>query len=316
MNLRPRKDSEGSESSCSSISSTRSNKRRRNFEEKGGNPAEKRAKSVKQKKSERDETMADDDMKKSITKLLQDMNTVLQNTNATNTKLDDQEKKLSSLITDVTAIKTTQEKHSKKIKNLENTVTTLRNDLIRLSSDNNQLQQKVISRDIVIFGLPKLANGDLSSVISSLSAKLNIAFTSADFANVRTSFGKDKNHCIVNASFYNEAQKDLVIQKFRASKPIYVEDVIQLGQNNPMRGKEIFIRSNLTAVNNEILKEARKNKDEIRFAWEKNGRILIRAKEKSPAVEIRSLEQLQKIIAALKPVTQHANSSSSDMDEN
>jgi hypothetical protein len=292
--LRKRNNSEGSNSSCASTSS---NKRPLEDPETLEISDKKRVKSTKEQKSKQKskvekKTIMQEQMtlmQEQLTTLLAQMQTVVSNTTVTN-------EQLTKLSGEVDAVKTVQTATTKKVAKLNKEITALKNNVASLETENNMLHQKSLSREIVIFGFYSLKKETMGTLVDSLGEALELQLNLNDFVHIYPVQHKDKARCTIYGELYSQQKKDMLIKKCRAKKPLVIEDVMNLNPNDPRRGTEIAIRSKLTTRNRLILNEARKHKDNFKFAWENEGRILIRQDEKSPIMEIHSMDQLMQLL--------------------
>lgn len=63
-----------------------------------------------------------------------------------------------------------------------------------------------------------------------------------------------------------------------------LEEIVQLSKDSPTRGRQLFIKNQMTQINAKINNEARKHKNKIfEYVWEKDGRTMIRVNADSKA---------------------------------
>lgn len=230
-------------------------------------------------------------------KLSEKIDRVIRNTETTNEKLE----KLSS---DVTEMKKKQSTTDKRVTKLEKQMSVITENVARLSVENNQLRQQAISRDFVIFGLPKLEKKDMSTLISSIAAqaKIQLGFDDLKFM-YPVAKKKEKKQCTIHGSFHDEKLKSEFIKACRAAQPLHVEKVVALKQNDTMRGKEFYVRSQLTPMNRLIAAEARKirNKGKLKWVWaSEDGRIMVRENDDSPIIHLQSTDHLYSLASSLQ----------------
>lgn len=281
-----RKDSESSESSCNSNSSS---KRRREDPDQNEDTSAKRQQFLKSKRLTSNSKMAPQTMQEQIKLLVEQNERIIKTTSETNSSQSIMQK-------DIATIKANQMTTTAQVNEMSKEISTLQLQVSSLSAANNTLQQNCLARDIIIFGLPSLKRNEMGQLISSLSTATNTSINMSDFVHIYPLQQKNKDNCTIHAKFYNEQRKNVFIENFKQKKPLLVEDIVQLQPNDTRRGTEIKVRSKLTATNRSILNEARNHKDKIKFAWEKDGRILIRQSDNSRIIEIFSLNQLMEIL--------------------
>ena len=83
----------------------------------------------------------------------------------------------------------------------------------------------------------------------------------------------DKEKCTIHGKIYNEKMKTDFLKACREKKPFPVEDIVNLRPNDPMRGKVVYIRSQLTSTNRLLAAESRKQRSlgKLQYAWERDG---------------------------------------------
>lgn len=286
-----------SEGSDSSIKSDSSQKRKREKSEKSPEEIRKRSKNTLLKKSVNFKVTAmtplplTNDQKLEL--LITQMNQVITNTNTTN-------ETLQTLIDDVKVIKEKQHVADKRLRKMEKKIGTMHDDVEKLKIENNKLQQNSLSRDFVIFGLPNIDKKEMPDFVAALSNASNFAISYNDLENIYpVPMKSDRKKCIIYGKFYSEKMKTDFLKACRQKKPFPVENIAKLNSNDPMRGKEVFVRSQLTSTNRLLAAESRKQRSlgKLQYAWERDGRILIRKNDTTPIIELQSLNQLMAIIS-------------------
>lgn len=283
---RIRSDSEASDNSCASNNSTK-----RKLEDLNSEITI--AKRNKSMKTTQENPMAMTSEQK-LDLLIQQNSTLIDNVNATKITLVQLQK-------DVADIKVSQKENARKIKQIDKEILSLKAEIATLSTNNNKLQQNSLSRDIVIFGLPAMKREQMPQIISALSTASAFPLAPNDFMHIYPITQKDKSKCTIHAKFHVERQKidfveSLRQRKLQSKNPLLAEDIMQLANNDPRRGTEIVVRSKLTSMNRTIINEARNQKSKIKYAWEKDGRILIRQTDAAPIIEIHSMSQLMDLL--------------------
>lgn len=203
---------------------------------------------------------------------------------------------MKTLTEEVKSIKLFQAETAKKMSKMHQRIIEMEDEVTILTTTNNKLEQQALSRDVTIFGLPSLKREQLPSLISSLSAVSSVPLNESDFVHVYPTRVRNKPLCNVHLKFFNEQKKAEFMKSVKQKKPILTEDLVELQPADKARGNEIIIRQKITDINRGILNEARNQKAKIKFAWEKDGRILIQLTETSPITEVQSLNQLMEIV--------------------
>lgn len=231
--------------------------------------------------------------------------------------LQRQNESLEALKADVAAIKTSRNADAKKLAKVDKELNQLKSKVESLAAENNQLHQHALERDIVVFGLPPLRRDQLPELVSSLATHTNTQLSPADFSHIYCTTRRDKTKSTLHARFHCNQKKTEFLNSIKEKKknniPILLEDLLQLGPNDPRRGSEIVAKPKLTAANQQIFNEARKHKDKFKFVWQSEGRLLIRQSEASPIMEIVSMNQLMEL---LNPTQRNRTRSEDDDGDN
>lgn len=226
-----------------------------------------------------------------IDKLLSQNETIVTSTSETSESI-----KILQIV--VAAIIVAQSSEKVNFEKIDTEISALKTNIATLSDENNKLHQQSLSSEIVIFGLPFIQ--PMHELVVSLSAATALPITINDFAHIYPAQQRNTQNATIRAKFYSQQIREIFMQRLRdrkkAAKPLLIDEFMQMSSNDPRRGTEISIRSNLTKINQDILKEARNHKTKIKFVWENNGRILTRQTETSPVVEISSMRQLMELL--------------------
>ena len=206
---------------------------------------------------------------------------------------------LRSLTSQVKDLQESQRQTGKAVKKLEVDVMNLKTTVATLTVENNQLQQKFLSNDVLFSGLPPLKKNETPKFIDALATHLNVNINSDDIRDAFSIPSKDKKRSITIVKFFNHQKKSLVMECFRKKSPVVLEDLMSLPENDKRRGSQIYIGSNLTAENRNIMRAARAEQM-FKFIWEREGRILIRPTEKANVIEVQSINQLNEIVQTLR----------------
>lgn len=317
-----RQDSGGSDSS---VNSEKSQKRRRENSEKSTGKSPKRNKNTNQQKRGIPKVISPKKMtpptenslsinanqQEQFAYLLSQMgkiDTIVTNTNETNATLE-------NLVSEINVIKEKQEVTDKTLRKMAKQINALQDDVENLKANNNKLQQNSLSRDFVIFNLPVIDKKEMPQLVKSLATDSEINFNLSDLQYIfPVPLRNNKKQCIVHGKFHSEKLKTAFLNACR-EKAMLVENFVKLKANDPVRGTEIYVRSQLTASNRLLAAEARKQKSQgkLLYAWERDGRILVRKTEKSPVIELHSMLQLMSLIS---PNLRPNNNNPSSEEEN
>lgn len=220
------------------------------------------------------------------------ISTILQNQESFNMQLKD-------LGTKVNAIE-------ERISGTENALTDLYVEINHLKTHNQQLavemnkvQQENLNHHFVIRNLPPgLSKDSASKILQKIATSTSFTLESKDFLIQPYPLQqRDKKTSHIIGAFYDIRKKQNFLSKFKAARPIPVEDVCdELPEDSVFRGKEIGLGNQLTRMNRSLLYHARQHRDIFEFAWENNGRVLLRQKAGAPTNEVTSLGHLELLI--------------------
>lgn len=310
---RSRTTSTGSESSVTSNTST-SIKRRRDKSDSSRAKATKKSKNNPPAQNMATEVPIPTSVDDKFTYLVEQMKLVTSSNHQTN-------ERVNALLDEINIMKDTQKNTDKKVDKLERHVVKLEETVANLETENNQLNQKALEKEFVIFGLPKFEKSEMENFVKKLSSQSKVEFTQNDLETIyAVPMRNKKDAVIVHGRFFDHRLKSEFISGCIKNKPLVTEDVLTLKSDDPSRGKQIFVRSQLTATNQKISAEAnlQRRKGNLAYAYERNGRILVKKDEKSPFREIRTMKQLMQLInpAANNQRIEVTESEQESMDEN
>lgn len=257
-------------------------------------PQEPPLKKPRKRKRSESEKMEDDFSKLSeverSTKLYKLMMGVKKSQDETTFKLDNIQKQISGLESNHSAL-------CSRVNVIESSMGHTQSKVQQNEELTNYIHQQTLENDIIVMGLPQLKNEELPTIIKNLNKELELTLDiKRDFKKLFIQNDLSKKKSILKGKLYNLATKDIIIEKFKGKKPITVEKIATLAEDNPLRGKEISITGNLTPQNRFMLKETQKFKHIFQFIWaDTNGRILVRRNDKTPAIHIKNCDHLNKI---------------------
>lgn len=177
----------------------------------------------------------------------------------------------------------------------------------------NQLEQDALSDSFNVFGLPALTGNkaDPIPIIQKILSKIGVESSPEEFKtcfHIQHRSGKGSH---ISATCWDERKKREILQKARdfnkvPNQKILVEEIVQLPKDSPARGRQLFIKNQMTEINAKINNEARKYRKKIfEYVWEKDGRTMIRVNADSKAHYIRSLQQLEHFVNEAKQQMEH-----------
>lgn len=221
-------------------------------------------------------------------------------------KIDSIDARITSIESKVDAVSTQMAQMETRITGLEqasgNTsegVKVLRDELYALKAEVNKLEQHKLENEFLLHGLPpSVTSQDILTVLDSLGTKVDTPITVEDFREPPRIFtNRNRSSSTIIGTFISHEKKNKVMKGFKAKRPIFCEDLVDLPATSTYRGKMVTIRNSLTSTNRRILSEALRLKGDLfRFAWEVYGRVLLRRDENSRTIEISSVDQLHNVI--------------------
>lgn len=238
-------------------------------------------------------------MDQNFSAMQEQFKSLIETINSTHAMISENHQATQNLIMEVNLLKQDQQTSNKTIRKMRREIIDLQSTVCHLEVANNKLEQKNLSRDVLISGLPLLKKEQTGNFIQAISTRLEVPFTTNDVSDAYSIPSKNNARSIMIIKFQTEHMKTRVSAAFRAKKPILIEDVITLSESDPRRGKEIFISSNLTPKYR-ALKQAARQEGTLKFVWEKDGRILVRAAERTPVIEVNSIQHLNEVIQSIR----------------
>ncbi|XP_065224327.1 uncharacterized protein LOC135848355 [Planococcus citri] len=155
-----------------------------------------------------------------------------------------------------------------------------------LRSHFNDLEQYSRKPNIIVSGIPVQKDEDLYNVMKTLGKELEVTLQEYDIVAVHRLPSKSDTPPII-VRLLNYDKKSSLISGAKRLKP----KTDMLGINPPV---PIYISEHLSYETAKILKYAQNlRKDNlIRFAWVKDGKVLVRVKEDSPVVRMTSVNDI------------------------
>lgn len=211
--------------------------------------------------------------------------------------------KIDNISAELTRLKERTESLETSNKTSSNNIIWLRGETLRIDQSLNTVQQALLSHHFAVYGLPfDVDANEAMPIMIRLAKKLGTNITKDDLRFAVLRKGSAKKSSFILGAFYDERLKLDVMTRFKDTRPIAVEDVVlNLPANHNLRGKEIFIRNQLTPFNRQLRAELhRVNNGRVKFIWENNGRILIKKDAESQVIVISSMEQISQLFSLPK----------------
>ncbi|XP_039288954.1 uncharacterized protein LOC120352444 [Nilaparvata lugens] len=202
---------------------------------------------------------------------------------------------------EIKELKERQETRNEKFETCLNTIETLTRRVVSLEKENIQLKERVEDLEqysrvnmVEIRGLPQQTNENLTSMVCSISGALGCQITedSIDTCH-RIGRAGPEGPAPVVVKFVRRTDKNALLQKRRVKRDFSSRHI---GGNTD---RPIYINECLSPSRRKLFSLARSAHKEhrFRFLWVRDCKILIRKKEGSPVIELKSVEQLENLIA-------------------
>lgn len=180
-------------------------------------------------------------------------------------------------------------------------------ELMELKAGLGEVQQKELASNIIIRGVVEAekTTAELQLIVNNIFTLLNLNFDAPAIVTVKrigkpSENSKQKSKRPIIIQFADKQFKDMVLAAKKAKKL----NCSQLKHNNNKLGTEkdiIYIEEQLTKQKQKLFAEARqlKKAGAVQFAWTNGGRILVREKEKDPALRLDHEGHLQNLRRSL-----------------
>lgn len=226
------------------------------------------------------------------------IDSILSSLAALTQKVENIDGKVDKMSNDLSEMNSRLQKLESAQKETETDIKWMSSETSRLSAELNAVQQCSLSNSFAVYGLPPdLDPATAFQTTVNVAAHLGVNLDKNDLRYVALKKNTARKNSFVLGSFYDERVKVDLLQRFKNSRPLLVEEVFKnLPANSPLRGKEIFIRNQLTKYNRSLRFEAhRLNNGHYKFIWESNGRIMLKKDENSQVIVLSSLDQLPEL---------------------
>jgi hypothetical protein len=175
---------------------------------------------------------------------------------------------------DITVLKNNQAKMSEEIKTIRDDVAKNKEKITKVEILENKMNQISLANEAMLFGLPRTDKANIPDILQNLSQKLEIDLSKEQFHQIYLVSTK-KNSSILNMKFKKNEDKAVFLKKFKEKKPVQIQHIVQLNDGDTMTGKELSVAGKLTKFNRELMAEARRHSEQVKYVWEKDGKILI-----------------------------------------
>lgn len=217
------------------------------------------------------------------------------------TQLYNIETKVDRIGCDVEVLKNKQEINEDRFHKIDGELTNIKHHIDASTKMHNTIEQNLCNNDVQITNVPSTYDKKQEELIMILNNFTGTNLTSKAFKRISFFNKKKLATCNVILSFHNSMDKASLMKNVKKLStdengkriPITIDDVFEEFKNNQLAGKQLFINNVLTKHNKEILKLKRTYKNEIKFMWEQDGRILMKRNESSRIVEATSPQHVE-----------------------
>lgn len=173
------------------------------------------------------------------------------------------------------------------LKALKSENSEIRKEIDLLKNQREYYRQDTLKNNIIISGIPMKESTDkdeLNKLVISIAKRLDVNITDGDITCYKVGKNEPKQ---LKVKFADADKKNLIMK----NKKVLVLNTKQIGFSED---KIIYINHDMTLRNQLLLKRARECKrgGAIKYAWYKDGKVLVRKDEDSPTVRIKTEDDL------------------------
>lgn len=180
---------------------------------------------------------------------------------------------------------------------LSNQHKKLSEELTVVKRELNKLNQKSFDSDVIFTGIPDNPKEILLDTVNSALKHLNINLRPSDVNSVFRMRNKNNKTGFspICVELFSRTVSGLIFHEHKIKGPALLNTLVNSLPDNDLR--KIYIKPRLSRYNLQLMSEARKFQAEhkFKFLWFQNTDILLKESESSRIIQIRSLEDLQKI---------------------
>ncbi|KAK9883061.1 hypothetical protein WA026_001266 [Henosepilachna vigintioctopunctata] len=175
-------------------------------------------------------------------------------------------------------------------KKLSDEIINLKQQVGVLKREKNYNDQKLLESNIIVSGIPELEKKEVTNVVIKLAKKLRVKLSDEDFTCHQIGKVSQDGKQLIKVKLHNLAH----VYNIMAAKKI---EKVKAKDLDFDVDSTIYISSDLTKYNQEILRQAKifKKENNYEFVWYKEGNIYLRQTQFSKRVHIKSLEDLNNL---------------------
>lgn len=180
-------------------------------------------------------------------------------------------------------------KEKQKILEAENK--TLKAQLKAVHTVVEDLEQYTRNRNIQVDGIPEEKEENLREIMIDIGQKIDVKIENDMMDAIHRIPSQNERNSPIVVQFTTRQVRDSIMTKVKKTK-ITTRDLGRQGDE-----KIVFVNEHLTKKKKQIMFEARKLKKEreYKFLWTKNAKIFIRKAEKTPVIELKDFDDLERI---------------------
>lgn len=209
-----------------------------------------------------------------------------------NKRIDSLESQNNDILSEFKSLKKDFADLSKQHKKLSEEFTIVKREL-------NKLNQKSVDSDVIFTGIPDNPKENLLDTVNGALKHLNIKLKPSDVNSVFRMRSKNNQTGFspICLELFSRTVSGLIFHEQKIQGPALLNTLLTSLPANDLR--KIYIKRRLSRYNLHLMSEARKFRAEhnFKFLWFQNTDILLKESESSRIFQIRSEEDLQKIIS-------------------
>lgn len=172
----------------------------------------------------------------------------------------------------------------------------LRRQLERCEIDIDRQKQEKLMKTIEIANVPITEGEDLLGIAANICQVIGVTLESSDVKEIcrMPNNYSSKSQCppLICVKLCNKQKRNEIMANKKGKKELTTARLNMATDN--VRSSNIYIKELLTKRNRHLFKQARdlKRDGKLKFAWFRDGRLLVRKTEKSKVIEITSIKAL------------------------
>jgi regulator of replication initiation timing len=166
-------------------------------------------------------------------------------------------------------------------------------DMDYLMGKVERIDQKILSKDVEISGVPALKDEDLTDVLQLLFREVKFESSQSTVTEVYRTKDNNKNGLpgSIIATFNSSADKDRFIQETKKTQ------LTSSFLTADHRQRPVYVNDHMTRLNKYLFYLARnmRRQGQIKYAWFANGRVLVKEADGAPSIIVDCPKTLDKL---------------------